>query len=374
MKNPDTLLITKPENIRYLSGFTGEGMLLIKPTRLAKRGGPLYQRGCKRVLLTDPRYLLRAREEKKPGFRLTVTSDSFAKSFTQTLKDLKTKKLGFEPRHLTVANLASLKKKSRKLKVKFVPVENAVENCRQVKSAQEILLIKKSCQITVRVLRKVLKFLKVGRAEIEVAEEIHRLALQFGAEKLAFDPIVGFGVSSACPHAKPGKKKLKKGDVVLLDLGVICRGYCSDLTRTFFTAPPTELQKQIYEVVRKSQQTGIQKVRAGVKASVVDKTVRDELRNPPQSPSIKGGSKREFEKQFTHSLGHGVGIEIHEAPSLSAKSKDILKAGNVVTVEPGIYLEKEKLGVRIEDTVVVTKSGARILTNFPKKLIVLDLE
>ncbi len=342
----DTLLVSRPENIHYLSGFTGEGVLLLKKD--------------KKMLITDARYVLRAKEEKQRGVQVMVVDKSFIETLTVALKTLRTKKLGFESSHLTVARLTAFKKRMRQLKLKFIPTESEIEKKREVKTAAEIQKIRKSCQITVRVLRGVLKFLKIGKIELEVAEEIRRLAIWLGAEELAFDPVVAFGANSACPHAKPSRRKLRKGDVVLLDLGAKYAGYCSDMTRTFFTAPPTERQREVYEAVLAAQKTGVQKIRPGVKACKVDGAVRGVLQQAG------------YEKQFTHSTGHGVGLEIHESPSLNKIETSDLQAGNVVTVEPGVYLEKN-FGVRIEDTVVVTKTGAKILTEFPKDLTVLKV-
>jgi Xaa-Pro aminopeptidase len=235
-----------------------------------------------------------------------------------------------------------------------------IEKQREVKSATEIRLIQKACQITVRVLKTVLRELKFGQTELEVAQKIAQLAARFGAEKLSFDSIVAFGENAACPHAKPGTRKLKHGDAALFDLGVVYRGYSSDMTRTFFTAPPTSKQKQIYEAVLAAQQAGLATIRSGVKAATVDAAVRKILKTAG------------YEKQFTHSTGHGVGLQIHEAPSLSPKSKEILKNNMIITCEPGVYLAEE-FGVRIEDSVAVTRSGAKILTNFSKKLRVLKI-
>ena len=368
MKNKfDAFLVTKPESIRYLSGFSGEGVLLLKKD--------------KQVLITDYRYLLRARAESKRGFRISLAlpQENFEDIFRKALKTLRIKKLGFESAHLTIANLKSLQKKSRGLKVKFIPTENEIEGKRRIKSLAEIKQIKKSCDLAVRIIRETIKNLRVGKSELEVSAEIRNLASRLGAEKLAFTPVVAFGPNSACPHAKPSKRKLKKGDVVLIDLGVNLNGYCSDITRTFFTAEPTEKQREIYSAVLRVQETAIAEIKSGKKAQKISNDSVDLFKNPPQSPFRKGGSvpdksgtQGDLSKFFTHSLGHGVGLEVHEAPNLSIKSKDHLKTGNVVTVEPGIYLAG-KFGIRIEDTIVVKKSGCDILTKFPKKLTLLKL-
>lgn len=346
MTKPDTLLITEPHNIRYLSGFSGEGILLLKKQ--------------KKILITDSRYLLRARAESKKDFRISVAVENFEEIFRKALKTLQVKQLGYEARHLTVANLKSLQKKAHGLKIKFVPSGSEIEKQRQIKSPAETQKIRKSCQLTARILKTVVSNLKAGKSELEVAAEIQILAAKFGAEKLAFDSVVAFGANSACPHAKATKKRLKRGDLVKIDLGVMLDGYASDMTRTFFTAEPNTEQRETYAAVLTAQRQAIASIKSGMKAKNVADSVKAFF------------TEKKIAKYFTHSLGHGVGLQIHEAPSLSEKSKDVLTSGNVVTVEPGIYFPK-KYGIRIEDTVVVKKQGVDILTKFPKNLRVLKI-
>ncbi len=355
----DTLLVSRPENIRYLSGFTGEGVLLIKKD--------------KRILITDARYALRARAEQPPNFQLSVVDKSFSMTLVAALKTLRTQRLGFEVSYLTVAQLSAYRKQTKSLKLKFVPTMGVIEAKRAIKSTAEIQKIRKACRITVRVLRQVLKFLRIGQTELAVAEQFRRLAFDAGASELAFDSIVAFGEDSACPHAQPSSRRLKKGDVVLFDVGVKYAGYCADMTRTFFTAPPTKLQEQVYEAVRAAQAVGVRTLRSGVPARAVDAEVREALKRgrDPSAP-LRSAQDDNLEKYFTHGTGHGVGLEIHEAPNLSLKSKDILKSRQVVTVEPGVYLAG-KFGVRIEDTVLVSRVGAEILTEYPRQLQILRI-
>jgi len=219
--------------------------------------------------------------------------------------------------------------------------------------------IKKSCQIASRILGEVSRNLKIGKTEKEVACEIRQLA-KSKAGGIAFQPIVAFGRNSATPHHRPTARKLRKGDIVKIDLGVKFNGFCSDLTRTFFTAEPTKLQRKVYEAVLHAQQIGIRKIKIGMKAKDLDATARDFL------------AKKGFAKNFIHSLGHGIGRKIHEAPKIGPKSKAILKEGAAITIEPGIYL-KGRFGVRIEDTILLKKSSVEILTKFAKKLTVLKI-
>jgi len=219
--------------------------------------------------------------------------------------------------------------------------------------------ISKSCEIASQILREVVRDLKVGKSEKEVASEIRRLSKE-KAGGIAFRPIVAFGKNSATPHHRATKQKLKKGDVVKIDLGVKYEGWCSDITRTFFTAKPTKLQRGVYEAVLAAQQLGIRKAKVGMRAKDLDAVSRDFLRE-------KG-----LAKHFIHTLGHGLGKKVHTAPKIGPKSRASLKADKVITIEPGIYL-KGKFGVRIEDSILLKANGVKILTKFPKKLTVLNI-
>jgi len=347
MKNKfDTLLITKPENIRYLSGFTGEGVLFCQKQKI--------------TIITDPRYELRARQEMKKGVQLAVQAKRSDEMLRKTLKSWRSKQLGFEAAKVTVAGLANLKKRLRGLGLKFIPTEGVIEELRRVKSPAEIKQIAAACGIADRALAATLKSMKRGVTELAIAEEFRRQAFRLGAEDLSFDSIVAFGENSGCPHAKPSARKLKKGDVVQFDIGVKVGGYCSDMSRVFFTAQPTAEQSHVFDAVSAAQLAGVQAVRAGAVCGEIDATCRGVL------------AEQDLVEYFTHSTGHGVGLDIHEWPNNSPQSQDVLVSGHVVTVEPGVYLEN-KFGMRIEDTVVVQKKSARVLTTFPKKLKVLKI-
>lgn len=218
----------------------------------------------------------------------------------------------------------------------------------------KITKIRQSCEIAAQILRTVSRDLKKGRSEKEVAREIKKLARKL-AGGCAFPPIVAFGRNSANPHHSPTARKLRKGDIVKIDLGVKFSGFCSDLTRTFFTAEPTKMQREVYTAVLAAQLLGIRKTKAGVRARDLDAAVRTFL------------ARKGFAKNFVHSLGHGLGRQIHQLPRISPKSKTALKSDEVITIEPGVYL-KNKFGVRIEDTILVKKTSAEILTQFPKTL------
>jgi Xaa-Pro aminopeptidase len=219
--------------------------------------------------------------------------------------------------------------------------------------------IKKSCLLADRILSEIVNNLKKGKSEIEIAKEIRKLA-KANQAGLAFPSIVAFGRNSATPHHSPTERKLKIGDIVKIDLGFRVGGFCSDMTRTFFTALPTAFQKEIYQTVLAAQKLGIRKTKIGISGKDLDKTSRDFL--------IKKG----FGKNFIHSLGHGLGKRIHQNPKIGPKSKFILKKGDAITIEPGLYF-KNRFGIRIEDTILVGKNEAEILTKFPKKMNVLKI-
>jgi Xaa-Pro aminopeptidase len=219
--------------------------------------------------------------------------------------------------------------------------------------------IRKSCEIASKILHEVVENLKEGKSEKEVASEIRKLA-KTKANGIAFQPIVAFGKHSATPHHRATTRKLKKGDVVKIDLGVRIDGWCSDITRTFFTSKPTKIQREAYEAVLAAQLLGIRKVKVGMQAKELDKVAREFLKQ-------KG-----FAKNSIHSLGHGVGKRIHQSPKISPKCKTRIREGMVITIEPGVYL-KGGFGVRIEDTLLAKKRSATILTKFPKKLRILKI-
>lgn len=349
MLTPHAVLITKKEHVQYLTGTTCEGTVL--QVRSTKEKGQ-----SKNMFFTDARYVERARAEVHAGVQV-ILLERPTNALKETIAKLNIKKLGFEAEDVSVARLRRMQQ--RFSGVTLVPTEGIIETRRRVKSPAEIRHIQTACAITVKVLKATLPFVQQGVTELALVEVVRQQALKFGAEGLAFDTIIAFGDNAAIPHAVPGKRKLKRGDLVLFDLGVRVSGYCSDMSRTFFTAIPKENQRVAYEAVLQAQLDGVEHVRAGMACVTVDAVVRAAL-------------GKEFAPHFTHSTGHGVGLEIHEAPSLSPISKDTLTVGNIVTVEPGVYLLGQ-FGIRIEDTVLVTKSGPKVLTTMPKQLTVLSI-
>lgn len=231
-----------------------------------------------------------------------------------------------------------------------------IHEIRAVKSKKELANIIKAQKISERVLRDVLEKLKTGVTELAIAEFVTKMFVKFGVPILSFEPIVAFGKNTANIHHKPGKNKLKKGDIIMFDFGCTVNHYCSDMTRTYFWGKPSKRQKKIYNAVLQAQERALEKISRGERrAKIIDKSARNFLKNKFRA------------NKFAHGLGHGVGTVIHEWPNFKPKSEDIIPAGCVMTVEPGIYF-KGFGGVRIEDMVLITKNGCKNLTKIPKDL------
>lgn len=339
-KNVQSLLITSEPNLRYFANFEGtKGYLLVTWKRA--------------VFLTDFRYTEAARK-CVPKDVLVFDVGKKMENWKKVIGKYKIKTLGVEDDSMTLLQHKSLKKVSKG--VKFKKIYPLLQEIREKKQENEIQNIIKSQRINEKVLDTMIKkFIRAGVMEKKIAWEIEKMAYELGAEKLAFSPVVAFGKASSMPHAKPGNTRLKKGNVVLIDMGVVYKGYHSDMTRTFFTAKPTKLQEEVYETVLKAQEAAIRALRPGITGKKADKAARKIIENAG------------YGETFGHASGHGVGFQIHELPNLSENYTKKLKENTVVTVEPGIYLEG-KFGVRIEDMVVVTQKGPRTITKYGKNL------
>jgi Xaa-Pro aminopeptidase len=338
----DGLLLVKPENRRYISGFTGTAGYLLVTEKDA-------------VLITDFRYTEQAKEQS-PHFQVVKHGSSAPDEIRSQLKTLGISRLGFEQDYLTYGLYASYREKFEP--VELVPVEGIVEKLRAVKDPQEIESIRKAAEIADAAFSHILGFLKPGITEREVAIELEFYMRKLGAKSSSFDIIVASGVRSSLPHGVASDKKLEKGDFVKMDFGALYQGYCSDITRTVVLGEPNRKQREIYEIVLESQLHALAHMKPGMTGKEADALARDIIKE-------KG-----YGDNFGHSLGHGLGLYIHEEPRLSFLSGDILQPGMVVTVEPGIYLEGFG-GVRIEDDVVITDSGIEILTSSTKDLLIL---
>jgi len=331
----DRMLVTDLTNVRYLTGFTG--------TNGACVCGPDV-----RLFLTDFRYTERAAVEVEGWETVTVTNDWLG-GIAEHLQG----RVGFEDDHMSVRLLEKLTGKLPE-GVEMVAAGGRVEELRRVKDEAELAAIEEASKLADEVWRWSVEQGLAGRAEREVARAAEARIREHGGDP-SFPAIVAAGPNGALPHAEPGEREIGRGELVVFDMGAQLDGYCSDGTRTYATGDPGEEAIAVYEVVREAQRASLDAIEACVKGEDVDKVAREVI-------DAAGHGDR-----FGHGLGHGVGLEVHEAPRLSLRSDDVLAAGEVVTVEPGIYLPG-KLGVRIEDLVVVTEDGIRNLSSLPKEL------
>jgi Xaa-Pro aminopeptidase len=337
----DLLMVTSLVNVRYLTGFTGSsGLALVGPRT--------------RLFFTDFRYVEQAAAEVDPSFERRIASQELVDAAVEALAPEPTR-LGFEDGHLTVRTHARLRRQLA-ADVELVAGGDAVEMLRAVKDTDEIHRIAEAAKLADAALRRVLERGLVGRTELDVATTLEREMRDLGAQRPSFDTIVAAGAHGALPHAQPRDVEIGRAELVVIDWGAELDGYCSDCTRTVATGDLPEPALRAYDLVRQAQLVGLEAVAAGVSGREADSMARAVIDEAGHAD------------HFGHGLGHGVGLEIHEAPRLSQRSDSILTAGNVVTVEPGVYLPGQ-FGVRIEDLVVVTEEGCTILTSVPKDLI-----
>lgn len=335
------MLISNPVNIQYLTGIVAEGILLI--TRKEN------------IFLTDSRYL------EEVNSILTIDDEIIVHEFKDFTQDeyenffLFCENVGFEEDYVTYSKY---KEYMHKYKVNNLQeTEKIIEKQRTIKDEEEIENIRKACQITDQCFEYLLKFIKVGQTEKEIALEIERFFKTHGADKVSFEPIVASGSNSSKPHAIPTDKKIDIGFPITLDFGCKYKGYCSDMTRTIFVGYIPEEIKEIYQLVLKNQLQTERELKEGANIKILSRMVENDFK-------LHG-----FD--LVHSLGHGVGLDIHEYPYIHGKNDNFLKEKMVITNEPGIYLPG-KFGVRIEDTVLITKTGCINLTKSDKNYIVIE--
>jgi Xaa-Pro aminopeptidase len=331
----DRFLVTDLVNVRYLSGFGGTN-------------GACVCGADERIFLTDFRYTERAEAEVE-GWDVVTVRDDWLGGIAERLVG----RTGFEDTQMAVRTLRRLEEKLAG-GVRLEPAGGTVEKLRRVKDSGEVAAIAAAAELADEIWRWSLERGLRGRTELEVARAAEARMRELGAEP-SFPTIVAAGANGALPHAEPGEREIGGGELVVFDMGAKLDGYCSDGTRTFATGEPGERAREVYETVREAQAAALGAIRAGAGAAAVDKVARD---------LIEGAAHGEH---FGHGLGHGVGLEVHEEPRLSPRSEDVLEAGEVVTVEPGVYLPGE-LGVRIEDLVVVAEEGLRNLSGLSKEL------
>jgi len=340
------LLVTHLPDIRYLCGFTGSSAALAVTHRAVR-------------VFTDGRYAAQAAEEVK-GAQVQIVSGSSAVSAVEWLAAQPgPQTTGFDPAWTTVAELtrwkAALPSQLRRNFLAALPAP-LVERLRLVKDEDELALMSEAALVGCKLFEHILSFIRPGLKEIEVAAELEYQARRLGAEAMSFETIVASGIRSALPHGRATSTRLPRRGFLTLDFGIIHGGYCSDMTRTVYLGKPSKKERDAYEAVLEAQEAAIQAVRPGASSGEVDEAARSVLR------------KAGLAEAFSHSTGHGVGLEIHESPRIGAGQKTRLLAGMVVTIEPGIYLTGQ-FGIRIEDMVAVTRTGCQALTSAPKALI-----
>jgi Xaa-Pro aminopeptidase len=343
----DALLVTHPPNLRYLCGFTGSS-------------GALLLTGTKRVFITDGRYTEQARAEVQSA-QVAIARQGPLAAAVAWLSAHREKgrrtpsKIGIEGEHMTVAarsRLAGILPSIFRLR----EAPPLVEQARMVKDADEIGCIRAAVLLGASLFDRALEVIRPGVRETEVAAEMEYAARKAGAEAMSFETIIASGERSALPHGRASQAAIPGQGFVVCDFGVILSGYCSDMTRTVFVGRPSAEVRGVYQAVKLAQQAAVDAVRPGISVGEVDRVARKSLQ--------KGG----LAKYFTHSTGHGVGLEIHEAPRVAAGQTEILQPGMVITIEPGVYVPG-KWGVRIEDMVVVTECGCEVLTPTSKELV-----
>ncbi len=333
----DGLLVTHPADVRYLSGFTGSS------AALAMAGG-------RAALFTDGRYKTQAKAETS-GLRVVVEQKAAAILAVEWLVKAGVTRCGFDSAHTSVAMLDGLRGALPvgKRRGFFAATEGLIARLRQVKDSDEIARMRRAAKLGCKLFEQVLAFVVAGAVEADVAAQLEFQARLSGAEAMSFETIVASGARSALPHGKASAAKLPKRGFCTMDFGVVLEGYCSDMTRTVHLGKPSQRERDVYYSVLEDQLAAVEMVAPGVTCGEVDEAARSVLR------------KARLDKYFSHSTGHGVGLEIHEGPRVASKQKQVLEPGMIITIEPGVYLPGE-FGIRIEDTMLVTPSGGEVLT------------
>ncbi len=339
----DALVVSHPANVRYLCGFTGSAGVLLLTSKLS-------------MLATDGRYREQARQEVH-GARVRCAQGSLLAAAAAGIAKQRLRRVGMEAHRLTVGArdlLAGLLPAKARLR----PTAGLVERLRMIKEPEEVERLRKAVILASSLFEPLLRLVRPGVSERDLAAELEYLARRAGASAMSFPTIVAAGARSALPHGIASSQPIPNKGFVIVDFGVILADYCSDMTRTVFLGRPSRRDRELYRAVLEAQQSALAVVQPGVAAGSVDRAARRVLQ--------RAGLAR----YFPHSTGHGVGLEIHEPPRLGSGEKEVLKPGMVITVEPGVYIAKRG-GVRIEDMVVLTENGCEVLTPTSKELITL---
>ncbi|NJH87118.1 M24 family metallopeptidase [Staphylococcus agnetis] len=339
-KQLDGIIVLSDLNRRYLSGFKGtSGALLITHDQ--------------NLLITDFRYIEQATKQA-PQFKIIQHTKPLYEELLYQIDKANISHVGFESHLVSYDTFLTLDKGKHDL----ISLDDEIELIRMVKDESEIKAIDKAAQIVDEAYQYILKIVEPGMTEIDVKAHLESKMLHLGSEKTSFDTIVASGYRGALPHGLASNKVIERGDMVTLDFGAYYDGYASDITRTFAVGEPSAQMKEIYEIVLESQMTAVNQIRPGLTGKEVDSIARNII------------EAAGYGKHFGHSLGHGVGLNVHEYPNVSPKSDTVLEPNHVVTIEPGIYVEGLG-GVRIEDDILITENGSRRFTNCTKDLIIL---
>lgn len=351
-QNIDAAFITTPDNVFYVSGFASEPHERLLGVMVFKEAEPF---------VICP--LMEVPDVKSAGWSFDVVGHADTEDAWDVVLDAVKKRgtlptsFAIEKAHLTVERLERMKELFKD--ANFARLDDQLNAMRVIKDEDELDNLRKAAQFADKAVEIGCQEIAEGKTELEVLMAIEFEMKKQGIQKMSFDTMVLSGPKTASPHGTPGDRKIQKGDFILFDLGVVYNGYCSDITRTVAFGEPSEAQREIYETVKNAEQAAVDLVRPGVKAMELDKASRD---------VITGAGYGEY---FTHRLGHGLGISVHEYPSITGTNEFVLEEGMVFTIEPGIY-HPEVTGVRIEDDVVVTADGVEVLTKFPKELQIIQ--
>ncbi|MDA3973416.1 Xaa-Pro peptidase family protein [Enterococcus thailandicus] len=340
-ENLDSFLVTSPYNLRYLTNFTGTTGLAVITLDKA-------------FFITDFRYTEQAANQAQ-GFEIIKNVGPIFDEVADLVKRENLNALAFEETTVSFLEYSVLEEI---INAELIPVSGMIEELREVKDEEEIAIIEKACSIADMAYDHILKMIRPGMTEIEVANQVDFYMRSLGATSVSFDTIVASGLRSAMPHGVASDKVIEQGDLITLDFGCYYQGYVSDMTRTFAIGDPGEKLKEIYQIVLDAQLAVLEAAKPGLTGIQLDAVARDYI------------TKYGYGEAFGHSTGHGIGLEIHEGPNVSSRAEKQFVPGNVITDEPGIYLPGIG-GVRIEDDLLITKEGNRVLTHSPKELIIL---
>lgn len=337
----DALLVTNAYNLRYVANFTGTtGLAVITED--------------KAFFVTDFRYTEQASAQVQ-DFEVIQNKGPIFEEVANLIDKEKIERLGFEKHDISFAQYQEM---NELFQSALIPRAGIIESLRQVKDSKEVETIEAAIGLTEKAYQHILNYIQVGMTEIQVANELEAYLKRLGATSMSFDTIVASGYRSAMPHGVASDKKIQNNELITIDFGCYYQGYASDITRTFAIGDPGEELKEIYEIVKEAQALVHQKARPGITGRELDQVARDYI------------GQKGYGEQFGHSTGHGLGLEVHEGPTVSYRNEEALIAGNVITNEPGIYLPGLG-GVRIEDDLLITDQGSRNLVSLPKDLIIL---